>query len=104
MRMPGVTCVMKSCSRVPDPRKTLSVYVSRSVISGVTVQFAAAALAVVSARRAAPASHRLAPIARGAVIGKDIGLWRLVQHRQHDGAGLERRKRTLERRMRGSSG
>src|SRR5688572_12234564 len=103
MRIPGLTSVTQSCRRVADPRKALSVYVCRSEISGATIQFAAPAGRVESARQAPNVHQTLARVmAISAVIRPGHGLRRLVEDRIDDRTGLHRRERGLERGMAGA--
>src|SRR5207248_11176136 len=102
MRMPGVICVTKSLSRVALPTKTLSVYVSRSVMSGVTVQRAAAGWAAsIRIGRAASLAHRALRSIAVAVIAVDSRVRRLVEQRMDDRTRFKHRQRRLEHRVRG---
>src|SRR5438067_11943529 len=107
MRMPGVICVTKSLSRVALPTKTLSVYVSRSVMSGVTVQRAVAAgVANIRIGSAARATLRRPLRSIGVIAVKAGGprRRRLVEKRMDDGARVDGRQRRLEHRVRGALG
>src|SRR4051812_2117649 len=100
MAMPGVTWVAKSLlAGLPakPPMKTLSVYVSRTVMSGVTVQRAAAGadevMATAKTRTVAPQGFPLASaIPVIAVIRPGFRLRRFIEERHDDRTGLDGRE------------
>src|SRR5438874_11986127 len=102
MRMPGVICMTRSLSRVAPPTKTLSVYVSRSVMSGVTVQRAAAGWAAsIRIGRAASLALRTLRSIAVAVIAVDPRVRRLVEQGMDDRTGFEHGERRIECRVSG---
>src|SRR5258708_6168299 len=82
-----------TASRLPKACRTLSPPTSFAL--GVTVTSTSAVTAL---------HHPLLPRTIVAVIGARIGLGRLVQHRQDDRAGLDRRECGFQGAMRGSAG